>query len=104
MNDFKSNDRGDEISQLSLEPYLELVKDYRDKAIKVYQMGGPKSHAKYVLNALQALLQALLDALYGTQDIKSARTYVNFLQPRSESKSTQNLNNKDELEKRTLKR
>jgi len=52
MGSFKPNE-GNGDNNLSLEKYIELLKDYKEKAIKVFQMGDSKSYSNYVLSALE---------------------------------------------------
>lgn len=44
---------GNEDTNLSLEKYIALLKDYKEKAIKVFKMSDSKSYSDYVLNSLE---------------------------------------------------
>lgn len=48
-----SFNEGNEDTNLSLEKYVELLKDYKEKAKKVFQMSDSKSYSEYVLSSLE---------------------------------------------------
>lgn len=52
MGNFKSNEGKSDVN-LSLDNYIKQLKDYKEKAAKVFQMGGPNSYSDYVLSSLQ---------------------------------------------------
>ena len=52
MGKFDSKERNRD-ANLSLDKYIEQLKDYKEKAAKVFQMSGSNSYSAYVLSALQ---------------------------------------------------
>lgn len=52
MGSFNHNEGNGE-TDLSLDKYIEQLKDYKEKAKKVFQMSDSKSYSTYVLSALE---------------------------------------------------
>ncbi len=52
MGKFKSNESNGD-NNLSLDKYVEKLKDYKEKAEKVFRMGGSNPYSVYVLSSLQ---------------------------------------------------